>query len=379
MSKFETTFDKRLERTMNAIHMKPVDKIPFHYSGPACMANMEGMTINEFVHDFDKATDACIHFLNVHPGIDAIHSPTMYPPVLANLWLSEIRTPGEELPDNELWQVVEHNNMTLEDYERIIKIGYGAWREEYFKKYLGNIAEKTAPFINSLPMTYDRIRREAGVPIMKEGPDAASPIESIAGARGLVNFFLDIMDEPELVKKAMDVAFDHLYQTYTGSLDGMAATGAKPSSCWIGGWRGAPAMLSHEAWMEYVWPYIRKFIDATLDRGILPILHFDSCWDSEIKTLLELPPQSCLLMLDGSTDMRRARGILGDHLAMMGDVPSNMLAYGTDTQVYDYVTSLINDCGSKTGLIISSGCDCPMNAKPENVNAMIQATMDYPC
>ena len=135
MSKFETTFEKRLERTMNAISMKPVDKIPFHYSGPACMARMEGMTMNEFVHDFDKATDACVHFLNEHPGIDAIHSPTMYPPVLANLWLSEIRTPGEELPDDELWQVVERDNMKPEDYERIIKIGYGPWREEYFKKY----------------------------------------------------------------------------------------------------------------------------------------------------------------------------------------------------------------------------------------------------
>ena len=377
MSKFETTFEKRLERTMNAISMKPVDKIPFHYSGPACMARMEGMTMNEFVHDFDKATDACVHFLNEHPGIDAIHSPTMYPPVLANLWLSEIRTPGEELPDDELWQVVERDNMKPEDYERIIKIGYGPWREEYFKKYLGNIAEKTAPFIDSLPMTYGRIRKEAGVPIMKEGPDAASPIESIAGVRGLVDFFMDIMDEPELVKKAMDVAFDHLYKTYTGSLDGMAAAGAKPSSCWIGGWRGAPAMMSQDIWMEYVWPYIRKFIDATLDRGILPILHFDSCWDSEIETLKELPPRSCLLMLDGSTDMRRARGILGDHLAMMGDVPSTILAYGTDNQVYDYVTKLIDDCGSKTGLIISSGCDCPMNAKPENVNAMIQAAADY--
>ena len=379
MSEYGTAFDSRLERTMNAIHMKPVDKIPFHYSGPACMAHMENMTISEFVHDFDKATDACVHFLNTHPGIDAIHSPTMYPPVLANLWLSEVRTPGEELADDVLWQVVEHDNMSLEDYERIIKMGYGPWREEYYKKYLGNIAEKQAPFLDSLPTTYERIRKEAGVPIMKEGPDAASPIEGIAGARGLINFFMDLIDEPELVKKAMDTAFDYLYSSYTGALDGMAAAGAKPSSCWMGGWRGAPQMMGHDIWMEFVWPYIRKFIDATLERGILPILHFDSCWDSEIDTFLELPPRSCLLMLDGSTDMRRARSILGDHMAMMGDVPSSLLAFGTENKVYEYVTKLIDDCGSKTGLIISSGCDCPMNARPENVNAMIQATVDYHC
>ena len=26
---------------------------------------------------------------------------------------------------------------------------------------------------------------------------------------------------------------------------------------------------------------------------------------------------------------------------------------------------------------VSSGCDCPLNAKDENVDAMIQATIDY--
>ena len=46
-------------------------------------------------------------------------------------------------------------------------------------------------------------------------------------------------------------------------------------------------------------------------------------------------------------------------------------------QVYEYVTKLIDDVGPKTGLIVSSGCDAALNARHENIDAMIQATLDY--
>lgn len=80
-------------------------------------------------------------------------------------------------------------------------------------------------------------------------------------------------------------------------------------------------------------------------------------------------------MLDGSTDIRKAREILDDRMCLMGDVPSRMLAFSDANEVYNYVTKLIDDVGPKTGLIVSSGCDCPLNAKDENVDAMIEATL----
>ena len=64
-------------------------------------------------------------------------------------------------------------------------------------------------------------------------------------------------------------------------------------------------------------------------------------------------------------------------MAIQGDVPATLLAMGSASETYDYVTKLIDDVGSSTGLIVSSGCDCPLNAKPENVDAMVQATIDY--
>ena len=51
-----TLYEQRLLRTMNAIQMKPVDKIPFSYSGPAYLARSQGVKIGTYVSDFTKAT-----------------------------------------------------------------------------------------------------------------------------------------------------------------------------------------------------------------------------------------------------------------------------------------------------------------------------------
>lgn len=363
-------YNEHLERTLKAVRMEKVDKIPYSYSGPAYMAKHQGLTMSEFLNDFERATDAAVGFCKSHPGIDSIHSPTMSAYLLPTLWLSEIKVPGVDLPDDELWQLHEKENMTMDDYQQIIDMGYGPWVGKYMAERIGDPLSKAGPYFASAPVTAQRMAMEAGMPIMN-GTSCGSPIEGFCGARGLMNFFLDIMEEPELVKKAMDVAFEFQLNNFLGTLN------TNPVAVWIGGWRAAPQLMSHDTWMEFVWPYLRKLIDVTLEKGVVPVLHFDSCWETELETLKELPAGKCILMLDGTTDMRKARDVLDDRMCLMGDVPSSMLAFGSATQVYDYCTKLIDDVGPKTGLILSSGCDCPLNAKDENVDAMIQASLDY--
>lgn len=75
--------------------------------------------------------------------------------------------------------------------------------------------------------------------------------------------------------------------------------------------------------------------------------------------------------------MRLAREVLDDRMCLMGDVPASLLAFGSASEVYDYTHKLIDDVGSRTGLIVSSGCNTPLNAKAENVDAMVQAAWDY--
>ena len=365
-------YQEHLERTMKAIRMEKVDKIPLSWNGPAYLPKRQGLTTAEAVTDFPRAVDTAVEFCREHPGVDSIHSPCMTPYTLPLLWLAEVKVPGIDLPDDELWQVHEYEKMSVDDYQAIIDGDYAEWRERYMKERIGDPLNQPAAlaYFDYAPTAIQRMKDEAGIPVMNCAY-GLTPIENFCGARGMENFFVDLFEEPELVKKAMDAAWPALLE---GFLDGLAS---KPVGAWVGGWRAAPQMLSHDMWMEYVWPYLEEMILKTIEAGVTPVLHFDSCWDNEIETLATLPAKKCVLMLDGYTDARKAREILDERMCLLGDVPPSLLAFGTADEVYDYVTKLIDDVGPKTGLMISSGCDCPLNAKDENVDAMIQATVDY--
>lgn len=364
-------YEQNLQRTMNAVQMKKVDKIPYSFSGPAYMAKRQGMKISEYLQHPKKATDAAVAFCKAHPGVDSIHSPAMNAYSLPVLWLSEVKIPGVDLPDDELWQLHEMERMSFDDYQAIIDMGYAKWVKKYMHDKIGDPTPKMYAHMLKSVNVNKRLRKEAGIPVMN-GASIGSPIEGFCGARQMMNFFMDIMEEPELVKQAMDVAAPYLENLFITQLKAN-----KPVGAWVGGWRAAPMLMSHDTFMEFVWPYLRKLVDICLAYDAVPVLHFDACWERELETLKELPERKCILMLDGSTDMRKARAVLDDRMCLMGDVPSSMLAFGTSEEVYQYCTKLIDDVGPKTGLILSSGCDCPLNAKDENVDAMIQASLDY--
>jgi len=88
--------------------------------------------------------------------------------------------------------------------------------------------------------------------------------------------------------------------------------------------------------------------------------------------LRELPRASCVVELDGGTDIFKAKEILGDWLCLKGDVPATLLAHGEPAQVTEYCERLIQQVGCGGGFILSSGCEVPLDAKPENVAALIQ-------
>ena len=82
------------------------------------------------------------------------------------------------------------------------------------------------------------------------------------------------------------------------------------------------------------------------------------------------------MALDSKTDIRKCREMLGPNVCILGDVPCEMLTFGTPEEVKAYVTSLLDDIGPY-GVMIASGCDIPSDAKPENVLAMAEATHAY--
>ena len=69
--------------------------------------------------------------------------------------------------------------------------------------------------------------------------------------------------------------------------------------------------------------------------------------------------------------------MIGDHCCLLGDVPSTMLAFGSQDDVVGYCKKLIDVVGRDGGFVLAAGCEIPPNARPENVKAMIDAAARF--
>jgi uroporphyrinogen-III decarboxylase len=198
---------------------------------------------------------------------------------------------------------------------------------------------------------------------------ATIPYEYFCGGRSMKEFMLDLFRRPDKVQAAMDAALPVLIDDMRRSIRRLGLVGL-----WIAGWRSASEFIAPRQWERFVFPYFKQLVDAAVEEGAIPVLHFDANWDRDLEYLKELPKGKCVLSLDGRTSIFRAKEILGGHMCIMGDVPPRMLTLGTPEEVTAYCRRLVDEIGPG-GFILSSGCDVPIDAKYENVKAMVDAVM----
>jgi uroporphyrinogen-III decarboxylase len=370
MSDAHPLYPERLERIRRTVALEPVDRLPVVFMGTAFAPRHMGISMAKFCADPDARVEVTLDSMDrLGGGFDGINTlPSGYMTVALTLaWLSRVAVPGRDLPDDSLWQVVETEVMTPSDYDTIIERGWWAFLQEYLPRVI-DVHEVEAHFTwldASLPGVAQRFRERGYVPVSSGG--TTIPFECLCGGRSMEEFFVDLHRRPDKVKAALDVMQPELIQLglEAARLSGVQAT-------WVGGWRSASSMLSAKMWEEFVFPYYVETVTRLAENDIVSVLHFDHDWTRDLARLRDLPARRCILNLDGFTDIRRAKEILGDHMAIMGDVPSSLLATGTPDEVHSYVRELVRDVGP-TGLILCPGCDAPLNSKPENLQAFADA------
>jgi len=361
--------DPRRERLRKAVAFEPVDKVPVCLEGVAWSARVTGMTLQEFLSDPLKATQAEIDSFALVGNADCVNNPTFAASTLSFMWMTGVKRPGYELGADDPWQVEESGLMTPEDYDTILAEGWGPFQARFLNERIRpGLLEDFIAFAQSGPAVVDKVNA-ADVPYLCMAV-IIQPFESLCGGRTFTQFVLDLYRMPDKVEQVMQAMMPGMNDA---AIAGAAAVGSP--GVWVGGWRSASRMLAQPLWDRFVWPYVTELVAQVDSAGLIPILHFDSDWTRDLPRLLELPARKCILSLDSMTDIRKAREVLGDHMCIMGDVPPALLSSGTPEQVYDYCSRLITDVGP-TGLILQSGCDIPVDAPLANVKAMADAAAD---
>jgi uroporphyrinogen-III decarboxylase len=367
----------RRERIEAAIALEKGDRVPVMPLTVSFPIRHRGMTQAEAWRDLDKAFQATLDTFDDLGGFDMLPKTNVYWPMLGGKFANApVRNliPGRELPEDAIAQIDERELFAREDYDRIASLGWNAFWEEHYPMVANKSLKRLAVVQNALLERFCREKKICegrGIPVML-GAAIDSVLMAFSLSRTLTQFTMDLFEIPDKVQAAMDTSCDDLIQN---ALDTIAIT--KGEVAFIVLERGSGAIYRLELFERFEWPYLRRYVDAFVSEGIIPWLHLDTDWSLNLPYFKQLPKGKCVADLDGHTDIFKAKEILGGHMCISGDVRADILTLGKPEQIREYCEKLIDEVGRGGGFFLTTGCECPVDAKFENVKMMIEVAKTY--
>ncbi len=362
------TSAEKFENTLNLIKPKARGDIPIYLHMLTYPGMYAGMTQKRIIENPKAWMDALDAVFN---GIGKPDVSIATPPgdVIFLMGL-ESKRPGYEIGENELYQFVEKPQLDAADYRDIVKNGWLQW----YNRYLGQLQKPPIKSNMGMTMRWIKVGMNAGKVckfLVKRGVapishTAMGPIfDTLSMLRSFEEFCYDLMDEPELIHDVLRRGNPEVINlTITN------AKRAKGDKAGIFAMRSDANAISPAIFDEFVFPYLKEVIQEFSKAGIRSVIHADGNWLPMLDRFLALPKGSVMFEFDGVTDIYKAAELLDGHLSMRGDVPSTMMAFGTYDEVREYCENLVTKIGMKGGFMLSTGCEVPLNAKPENIKAI---------
>ncbi|MCX6902512.1 MAG: uroporphyrinogen decarboxylase family protein [Verrucomicrobia bacterium] len=134
-------------------------------------------------------------------------------------------------------------------------------------------------------------------------------------------------------------------------------------------------MISPAAYRKWVWPAERRFF-TTMNplaerRGAATLLHICGNMTAVLEPMADTGAH--ILELDHKVSLKTASARVGNRVCLMGNLdPVELLWRGTPAAVAQAAQLAIADAGQRGGFILGSGCEVPVAAPAENLNAMIE-------
>jgi hypothetical protein len=368
----------RQERFEAVVALEVPDRVPVMPLMTAFAVRSQGLTQGEGWRNPDSGFAAMIDTFNDLGGFDKLYKPNLYWPMIGGRFCStpvRVLIPGRQAPEDALNQIEERELFSRDDYDKIAALGWnGFWDEHYEIMSGGRSIDKVIYTQNQLLNRYieevEACQSQDIYPLF--GAYVDSTIMAFSMGRTLTQFTMDLYEAPQKVKAAMDACCDDLIQN---ALDVIAKT--KIPLAFIVLERGSGFYYRLDIFEQFEWPYLRRYVDAFLSEGITPWFHLDTDWSLNLPYLRQLPKGKCICDLDSTTDIFKAKEILDGHMCISGDVPAALLTLGTPDEVHRYCQRLIDEVGKGGGFFLTTGCECPVDARFDNVKTMIETAKSY--
>ena len=406
----QAAYRARVTRIVKCLRLEQPDRVPCILPARQFPLHYAGITARTAMYDAEEMKRAWRLFQRDFPS-DTCAAPTFdISPGRANEIMQNLtmKWPGHGLAeDAEMRQYVEGEYMMADEYDHMLSDPGDFFLRVYLPRTLEALAplRKLTPFRHTLGMSSMvlaaaaqpdvrdafqaivdagkeyAIFQQAGAEIAREGQAAGFPLHvgGMAHApfdalgdtlRGTHGIMADIHRRPEKLLAAMEAITPW---TIEGGVSGCNASG-RPL-VFMALHKGDDTFISDKNFESFYWPTLKKVILGLVAEGCVPMLFAEGKMNRRLEAIKDLPKSSVLWWFD-STDMARAKRILGDVACIAGNVPVSLMCLGTPQEVKDYCRKLIEDCGPGGGYILTGGASVH-NTTAAHLYAMTDAVSEY--
>jgi len=174
----------------------------------------------------------------------------------------------------------------------------------------------------------------------------------------LEKFLIDLKIDRQFIRKLLDFSLEYCAE----AIDAQISAGV--SAVFIEDPNASPNLISPRDAREFAFPYTQKLIKRI--GGEVPIiLHICGNVESILDDMAKTKAQA--ISVDETVDMKK---VLAKNVIAWGNVNPRLLARGSREEVKKACEDIIK---FGDGIVLSSGCVVPKNAKEENVKEMVLA------
>lgn len=404
--------DKRWQRVLDCVALKQPDRMPVAFWTHFWLAKYGNVSFKDLMYDHagagDLAERACLEF---QP--DLFDPSTLvggFGPMLETARFKQVEWPGHGVPDNRPVQYLDREYMTAEEYDDFLLDPTGF----YFAKYLPRVTGAYEGFeplgsmagsiffdiaLSSCLFTLPSVKKSIEE-LTRVGEDAQRWIASeLAFRQRMANlgypngiggttlapydFICDVFRGATGMMKDLYRHGDKLLEVFD-RVCALELRRIKSTPPLLGSrlvfipihW--APdAYMSQKQFERFYWPSLRKLLIGLIDAGRIPWVFWESDCTKRWEVIMDVPPGKCLYMFEKG-DLVKAHEVMGDVVALRGNVKSTTMCKGTPEQVDAEVKHLVDNIWNKGGnLILDIAFGIPDEAPLENVRAFFNAARKY--
>jgi uroporphyrinogen decarboxylase len=227
---------------------------------------------------------------------------------------------------------------------------------------------ESAPGMKTLLAAARKVVAEVGDRYYIQANIDCGPFSLGAVLRGAQTFLLDLVTEDERVLHGLLEFCTEVVIAYGKAMIATGVHGIQYGD-------STASLISPEHYERFALPYQRRSVAALAGTDCDIWIHICGSTEHLLHYLRPLDIQG--FEVDAKVSMPTARKLLGERIAIKGNLDTTFLLQRSPEEVYEATQAILRSGEFKTGIVMSPGCGVPRMTTLANLQAMTRACRDY--